>query len=170
VGIGSHLNLTTGNLGGDLKSLEESSLSRITSSTSLGNNHINGGNGSNLGGSGTNIGFKSLTDFSEISVGENETNVSAAAGLELLDGRARVLLTIFTDALAHHGVLSHEDFSLAAESLTGLLELTGSYIVNFDDEALGVRSEVALQGLEVLFFAFSRKRHFVGSKRFGTML
>jgi hypothetical protein len=159
VSIGGHLNLTTGNLGGDLKSLEEGSLSRITSSTSLRNNHINGGNSSNLGGSGTDVGLQTLTNFSEISMSADESTVSAAAGLELLDGGSRVLLAKLTDALAHHGVLSHEDFSLATESLTSLLELTGTYIVNFDDEALGVRSEVALQGLEVFFLAFSGKMH-----------
>jgi len=151
--------LSLRNLGGNLKGLEKGSLTGITSSRSLLDDNISGGKSSNTSRSRTYFSLKDLTNLSKVSVSENETNISTALTLELTTGGSIVGFSILTDALTHHGVLSHEDFSLSTESLTGLLELSGSYIVNSNDEALGVGSEKLLEVDEVFFFAFGGKRH-----------
>jgi len=46
-----------------------------------------------------------------------------------------------TNGTTNEGVLSHEDLSLSTESLTDLMHLVGSDIVNVDDEDRGCRRE-----------------------------
>mmetsp|Transcript_14551 Transcript_14551/g.21698 ORF Transcript_14551/g.21698 Transcript_14551/m.21698 type:complete len:237 (+) Transcript_14551:596-1306(+) len=153
--IVGHLNLSTGNLSRNLKGLEESCLSGITSSGSLLYDNVSGGDTSNTGRGGTYVGLKNLTNFSKISVGENKSDVSTAESLKLANRCSLVLLAEFTDALTHHGVLSHKKFSLSTEGLTGLLKLGRSYIVYGDNESLGVSSKEFLKLNEVFLFAFS---------------
>jgi len=159
VGIVGHLNLTLGNLGGDLKGLEEVGLSGVASGGTLGDDDINGSNSSNPGRSRPDILVDYLPDVSQVTVGEDETNISTAKTLEAIHFRVRILSDKLTDDLAHHGVLSHEDLSSAAEGLPGVLQLPRSNVVNSDNKGLGVAAHELLHLTEVLFFAFFRERH-----------
>jgi hypothetical protein len=158
-GIVSHLNLTLGNLGSNLQRLEKGSLAGVATGGTLGDNDLGGSKRTDTSRGGTGVGFQDFTDSGQVTVGEDETDVSTAALLEHGKLGSGVLDNILTDALAHHGVLSHEDFSFSAKSATGILELLGTNIVDFDDEALGVLVEEELHASEVLRFAFRGKRH-----------
>mmetsp|Transcript_11008 Transcript_11008/g.23844 ORF Transcript_11008/g.23844 Transcript_11008/m.23844 type:complete len:326 (+) Transcript_11008:110-1087(+) len=153
------LNLTTGNLGCDLKGLEEGSLTRITTRGSLGNDHIARCNCPYTGRSGTNVLLEDLTDLSKVAVGEDEADISAKDLDQSLLGGFGVLLNVLLEDLAHHRVFSHKDFALAAEALARLLKLVGSNIVNLDDKALGVSAEELLHAVEILGLAFGGERH-----------
>mmetsp|Transcript_12803 Transcript_12803/g.26948 ORF Transcript_12803/g.26948 Transcript_12803/m.26948 type:complete len:351 (-) Transcript_12803:58-1110(-) len=167
VGIGNHLNLTTGNLGGDLKGLEKGGLTGITSGGSLFYDDISGGNGSNLGRGGTGVGLQDFLDGTEITVGEDESDVPAAL-IDELDARGfGVLLDVFLDTLSHHSVLSHQDLGLSTKCLTGVLELLGTNIVDFYNEALGVCVQEVLELGEVRGLALGGKRHVEGVLSFG---
>jgi hypothetical protein len=159
VGVVHHLNLTLGNLGSNLQRLEKGSLSRVATGGTLGDNDLGGGKRTDTSRGGTGVGFQDFTDGGQVTVGKDETNVSTAALLEQGKLGSGVLFNILTDALTHHGVLSHEDFGASAKSTTGHLELLGTDIVDFDDEALGVLVEEELHASEVLSFAFRGKRH-----------
>jgi len=136
MGIVGHLNLSPGNLGGNLKSLEKRGLTGITSGRSLRDDNIRGCNSSYTSRGRTYVGLKRLTYISKVSIGENETNVSAAKIPKLSNGGSLVCLAVLADALSHHGVLSHENLSLPTESPTGKLELVGTNIVDSYNEAL----------------------------------
>mmetsp|Transcript_11969 Transcript_11969/g.25291 ORF Transcript_11969/g.25291 Transcript_11969/m.25291 type:complete len:318 (+) Transcript_11969:52-1005(+) len=123
VGVVDHLDLSAGNLGGDLEGLEKGGLTGITTGGTLGNDDVVGGDGTDLGGSGAGVGLEDLADVAEVSVGEDETDVSAAALDELLDGGLGVFFDVFLQTLSHHGVLSHQDLGLSSQGLTGVLEL-----------------------------------------------
>lgn len=50
----------------------------------------------------------------------------------------------------HHGVLAHEDNTLASESLSDLVHLLGADIVNLNDEDGRVGLEQALELVEIV--------------------
>mmetsp|Transcript_17128 Transcript_17128/g.30806 ORF Transcript_17128/g.30806 Transcript_17128/m.30806 type:complete len:253 (+) Transcript_17128:1880-2638(+) len=159
VGVVDHLNLTTGNLGSNLQGLEKGSLTGIASGSSLGNDHIAGGDGTDLGGGGTSVGLQNFADFTEVSVGEDKSDIATAAFNELLYRRSGVVFDVLLHTLAHHGVLSHENLGLATEGLTGVLELFGTDIVNFDDKELGIRSQQRGETFEIPSLSISTQRH-----------
>lgn len=72
-----YLDVTLGNLGGDTKSLEETSLRRLhTSGTRLKEN-AGGSDGASLGTSDNLVLLEDLTDLLGVGVGEHKTNVEA---------------------------------------------------------------------------------------------
>mmetsp|Transcript_4640 Transcript_4640/g.8861 ORF Transcript_4640/g.8861 Transcript_4640/m.8861 type:complete len:337 (-) Transcript_4640:64-1074(-) len=159
VSIVGHLNLSLGNLGGNLEGLEERSLSRVAASGALGDDDVAGGNAADTGRGGADVLFTDGADLAKVTVGEDEANVALAQGGKLADGAAGVLLLEVLKDLAHHGVLAHEDLGLAAEANTGVLELLGTNVVDLDDKGLGVGGEERLHLLEVLLLAFTGERH-----------
>jgi hypothetical protein len=142
-----------------LEGLEKGSLTGITSSGTLGNNYIDGSDSTNTSGSGTDVGLKNLTNLTKVSVGEDESDVSAAAFLKLGNGSVRVFLDVFTDTLSHHGVLSHQDLSLPTKSQTSRLDLHGTNVVDVNNETLVVRGHECLHCLEVSGLTFCGERH-----------
>jgi len=159
VRVVDHLNLSTGNLGGNLQGLEETGLTGIATGGTLGNDNIVGGSGTDLGGGGAGVGLQDFTDLAEIAIGEDKSDVSTAASDELFAWRSGVFLAVLLEDLSHHGVLSHQDFGFSTKGLSGVLELLGTDIVNLNDEELGVGAQHVLEGIEILGFAFGGKRH-----------
>merc|ERR1719328_796347 len=126
-------NGSLGNLGWDVKSLEERGLLRTHTSV-LGSNHDgNGSNSTGLGRGSNLVVHNDLTDLSEISLGEHEANISTDVRKKLL--KSWVVLQMSTDGFAHHGVFAHEHLSVTTKSDTDLLYLLGTDIVNSDHEA-----------------------------------
>ena len=76
VDIGDNFNGTTGNLGGDTKSLEERGLTGFHTSVTGRDFDINGSDGTSTSGGSNTVGENLLTDILEVIVGEDETNVT----------------------------------------------------------------------------------------------
>mmetsp|Transcript_22187 Transcript_22187/g.48126 ORF Transcript_22187/g.48126 Transcript_22187/m.48126 type:complete len:354 (+) Transcript_22187:157-1218(+) len=154
VGIVHHLNLTSSNFGGDLQSLEKGGLTGITTSGSLWHNNLRRSDGTDTGRSGTGVCLKDFTDFSQIIIGENKSNVATANVGQLAGRRRGILFGEFLDALSHHGVLTHENLGLSTQFASGHLELLTTNIINLNNECLGVVRQKRLQLFEVLSLAF----------------
>jgi len=142
------LNGTLGNLGGDTEGLEEGGLLRTETGVRGLNVHIDGGEGTSLGGGGSPLLEDDLTGVLEVLVGEDEADVADDVGEQLLQGG--VLLEATTKSLADHGVLAHEDDSLATEGDTDLVHLVGAHIVGLDEENLVVLVNELVELLEVV--------------------
>lgn len=145
--LSGNFNGTTGNLGWDTKGLEERGLSWLHSGVTGWDEDIIWGDGTSTGWGSDLVGEDDGTDLLEVIVGEDESDVTLDVGEETL-----VLWGISDEALdgtADHGVLAHQDDTLAAESLTNLVHLLGGDIVNLDDEDATVLLEKALQLIEV---------------------
>lgn len=74
--LGGNFNGTTGNLGGDTKSLEERGLSGFHSSVSRWDEHIGRGDGTGTSRCGDGVGKNHVTNGLEVGIGEDETNVA----------------------------------------------------------------------------------------------
>ena len=125
-------NGTTGNLGGDTQSLEEGGLSGFHTSVTGRNGDILGGEGTSTGRSSNLVGGDDLTDLLEVASGEDETDVTLDVGKETLERRE--LGEDGTEGTANHGVLTHDDDTLATEGYTDLVHLVGTDVVDIDDE------------------------------------
>merc|ERR1712045_874703 len=126
-------NGSLGNLGWDVKSLEERGLLRTHTSV-LGSNHDrNGSNGASLSRGSNLVVQDDLTDLSEIFLGEHKSNISLDVGKQFL--KCWVVLKMSTDGFAHHCVLAHKHLSMATKSYTDLLHLLGAHIINSYHEA-----------------------------------
>lgn len=66
-----------------LKHLEERSLPGVTTGGAGGHNDVSGSNGSHTGGGGHAVLLNDRTDFTEVTVGEDETDVSDNLGQKL---------------------------------------------------------------------------------------
>mmetsp|Transcript_7544 Transcript_7544/g.10228 ORF Transcript_7544/g.10228 Transcript_7544/m.10228 type:complete len:236 (+) Transcript_7544:300-1007(+) len=152
--IVDHLDLSPCNLGSNLKGLEERGLTGITACGTFGHDDWTGGNGTHTGRRRTHIRLQHFANLAQIAVRKDETNIALALGGEGTDRTSRILLAVLPDALAHHGVLSHENFGFAAETAAGVLKLGGSHVVYLDDEAFLVCTEEFLHAYEVLCFTF----------------
>merc|ERR1719242_930707 len=143
-------NCTLGNLGWDLESLEEGSLLGTHAGVLCRDGDINRSNGTSLGGSLLLVGQKKISNNGELLLGEDESNVHLDVRQQLLE--LWVLLDLSSDDLPHHGVLAHEDDSLASEGNPDLLHLLGSDIVSSNDEALGILFQELGEPCEVVCF------------------
>ena len=132
LGVVDDLNSSTGNLGGDSKSLEERGLTGLNSGGTSGDEDINGSEGTSTGRGGDLVGDDDVADLLEVGSGEDESDVTPDDGEELLEVGA--LGEEDTESTANHGVLSHEDDGLSTESLTDLVHLVGTDIVDVDKE------------------------------------
>lgn len=83
--IGSNFNGTTSNLGGDTESLEERGLSGLHTSVTGGDKDIQGSNGTGTSRGSNSVGKDLLSDFFQVSVGEDEANIA-------LDVRQKALI------------------------------------------------------------------------------
>lgn len=117
--VGDDLDGSSGDLGGDLEGLEEGGLSGLHSGVSGRDVDVDGSEGSSSGGSGDLVGEDGLSDLLEIPGGEDESDVSLDVGEKLLE--LGVLGEDSSESSSDHGVLSHEDRSLAPERLSDLV-------------------------------------------------
>ncbi|GMR33482.1 hypothetical protein PMAYCL1PPCAC_03677, partial [Pristionchus mayeri] len=139
VDLNEDLNGSSGDLGGDLESLEERGLLRSHSGVLGRQLHVARGDGSSLGGGSLGILEKLVTDLGQVLLGEDESDILDDVREELL--KSGVLGHLGANGLADHGVLSHQNDGMIAHGVTDLLHLLGSDIVDTDDEALGVLIE-----------------------------
>jgi hypothetical protein len=135
VDVGDNLDGTTGNLGRDVKGLEERGLSGLHTGVTGGDDDVDGGDGTGLSRGSDLVLDDNVTDLLEVTGGEDETDVALDEGKETLE--VGVVGEDETDRAADHGVLTHEDLSLATENLTDLVHLVGSDIVDVDDNDRG---------------------------------
>ena len=130
--VGDNLNGTTGNLGGDTESLEEGGLTGFHTSVTTGDPDIIGGDGTGTSGSSDTVGKDLLLGALEVTVGEDETNVTTDVGKETLP--LGVLGDETLKGTTNHGVLTHQDDGLSTEGDTDLVHLLRADIVNSNDE------------------------------------
>ncbi len=139
--LGDDLNLvgdldgTTCDLGRDRQGLEERGLSWLHTGVSGWDEHVDRGKSTGTSGSSNLVGENDLTNVLEVTGGEDETNVSPDEWHEFLE--LREVGEDGSESTSNHGVLSHEDYTLASESNTDLVELLRTDIVNVDDEDRG---------------------------------
>ena len=74
--VGSDFDGTTGNLGGDTESLEERGLTRLHTSVTSGYEDIARSDGTSTSGGSNTVGQDLVTDMLEVTVGEDETDVT----------------------------------------------------------------------------------------------
>jgi len=146
--IGKDLDLTLVDLSGNAESLEEGSLSGLHTSGTSRDNNVVGSNNTNLG-RGTNLQRSDeVADLSEITLGEDETNVAVEVREEVLD--LGVLVEVVMDRTTNHGLLAHEKNSLATEGNADLLHVVAADIVALDEDDLGVLVDKGKELLEEL--------------------
>lgn len=102
---------TSGDLGWDLKSLEERGLFWSHSSVLWWKLDVAWSDGTSLGWGSFTVFQKLGADFSEIFLGENESDVLDDVWQQLLKGW--ILSEVSTKSLTDHGVLSHKDLSMS---------------------------------------------------------
>jgi len=126
--------LTLHNHGGDVQGLQKRSLSWVKTSGTGVQADITRGNGTNTS-RGTNlVGKDALTDVSNITIGEDETQVTVELGDHLhVLGELRL---VGTEDLTNNGVLTHQDDGITTELSTDLLEVGRTNVVGTDDEDL----------------------------------
>jgi len=149
--IVKNFNGTLGNLGGNVKSLKERGLGGFKRGDTGMDGEVDLGHGAGTGSSFNFILVNDALEKSQVSIGENETNVS-------LDKRkngfkTRVLGQHSADGLAHHGVLSHKKSTLASEGDTDGLHELGADVVRIDNQDFLVLVQVALELGKVASFA-----------------
>lgn len=164
VDVGDDFNGTTGNLGGDTESLEERGLTGFHTGVTSRDFDIDGGNGTSTGRGSNTVGENLLTDILEVTVGEDETNVTLDEGKETFV--LRVLRHVGLEGTTNHGVLTHQNDSLTTEGLTNLVHLVGTNIVNIDNEDGLVLFEESLELKEVGFFGFTLRHDDICSRTF----
>ena len=147
-------NLSSINLGSDVKGLEELSLLWVHTSGAWGQDDCIRGKGTNLSGSGSDMGIEDILDGVEVTVGEDEANVSN----ELISNNVKVraalprglsllvvvlswvgLLSDVGDVGFHVNVLSHDQLGAnLTHHLPHDANLLRGDVVNFDEKDLGV--------------------------------
>lgn len=134
---------SSGNLGGDLQGLEERGLTGLHTGVTGGDEDVVGSDGTGSGGGGDLVGDDDLSDVLQVTRGEDETDVTLDERQELLE--LRVVDDDSSEGSSDHGVLAHEDDTLASEGNSDLVQLVGSDIVDLDDEDRGCekRSDVS---------------------------
>lgn len=125
-------NGTTSDLGGDTEGLEEGSLAGFHTGVTGGDRDVLGGESTSTSGGGDLVGSDDVTDLLEVTAGEDETDVALDVGEETLElGELR---KDGTEGTADHGVLAHDDDTLATKGNTDLVHLVGTDVVDIDDE------------------------------------
>mmetsp|Transcript_16755 Transcript_16755/g.52533 ORF Transcript_16755/g.52533 Transcript_16755/m.52533 type:complete len:343 (+) Transcript_16755:109-1137(+) len=145
--VRQNLNGSTRNLGGNRQSLEERRLLGSQCRDHLGEDHVNGSDGTGLSGSTNTVGLDNVADLGELTVGEDEANVLDNIRQQLLE--VGVGLELGTDRLAHHGVLAHEKLTLSAQSNTDVLHLARTNVVGMHNHKLAVLVQQSVDLREV---------------------
>lgn len=126
---------TTGDLGRDRERLEEGCLSRFHTRVSGRDRDVYGSNGTSTSGGLYLVGDDDFANFLEVTGGKDEANVTLYMREETFE--LGVLGENVSQRSADHGVLAHEDDTLAAKGDTNLMHLIGTDIVYIDDEDAG---------------------------------
>lgn len=110
--------------------------------------------------------LNSFSDFRQVFVGEDQTNVALDVWEDLLDGVIRARTEEVVEDLADQGVLSHQNvgkivLAFATHTKTDLLDLVRSDVVDLHQHDLGVGFNPFLKFGEVSFLLFLGERHFV---------
>merc|ERR1711935_1066944 len=95
-------------------------------------------------------GVDQVTHLLQIAIGHDEADVLLYEREELLKGR--VVGGALAGGLLHHGVLGHEDVTMAAHTSTDGLELLRGHIVGVADEDALVLGEESVGFLEISLF------------------
>lgn len=125
-------NCSTGNLGGDSKGLEEGCFAWLHAGVSGGDGDVDGGEGASLGGGLHAVVEDQGADLLHVAVCKDEANVSDDGGQQLLV--LGVVVHAVAQGAAHHGVLAHQNDSVAAHCFADLVHLVGADIVDRHDE------------------------------------
>jgi len=157
-GVGD-FDLTLDDLGGDLQDLEKRGLSWVASGGAWGNRDVHRSDGSHTCRGRHTIGQDEITDLWQIGVGEDEPNISRHLLLKRSVVMSWVVVQEFLQNLAHQGVLSHEDLSLAAHLLAGHVHLLRADIVHVHNEDLTVCVQHDSHASEVIDFLVLGERH-----------
>jgi len=130
-----NFNRSSGNLRGDLQSLEEGGLLWTKAGVHGRNEDVDGRHGTCFGGSRLLVAKQLVADLHQIGFREHETDVVADVREDLLESGIGVEMS--SDGLPHHGILSHQHFGSPTKGDTNLLHLVGTDIVGADDEEFG---------------------------------
>lgn len=119
--IGNDFNGTTSDFGWDTKSLEERGLAWFHTGVSSGNGDINWSDGTSTSRSSDTVCENLCSDFLEVALGEDESNVAFDVRKETL--KSWEFVQESTDRTANHGVFTHENDTFSTERLTDLMHL-----------------------------------------------
>ena len=139
-GVGD-LDLTLGDLGGDLQNLEEACLSWVASGGSGRDVDVFGSNSTHTGRGRDAVGKNHVSDVSQATVGEDESDVSGDGIQQIANRMLGVLLQEIIDDSADKGVLSHENLGSSSHHDTSGVQLLGADVINLDNKHLVVGLE-----------------------------
>ena len=142
--VGHDFDGTTSDLGRDTEGLEEGGLAGLHTGVTSRDDDILGGKSTSTSRRRDLVRGDDVTDLLEIAGGEHETDVALDVGEETLEGGE--LREDGAERTADHGVLAHDDNTLATEGDTDLVHLVGADVVDIDDEERGY-TEVERRGL-----------------------
>lgn len=152
------LNGTTGNLGGNTKSLEERGLTRLHTGVTGRDPNVLRSNGTSTGRSGNLVVKENITDGLQVLVGENESNVTLDQRKEAV--KLGDLRDESAEGTSNHGVLTHENDGTSTESLSDLVHLLGRDIVDTNKEDALVVLKKSTELGEVFDFLSGSASHF----------
>jgi len=144
---GDDLDLSFDDLGRYVEGLKERGLSRLHTGWSRLDEHILRWNSSDLCWRLLFVGFCDLLDVAEVSIGEDQSDVSSDGGEESLDSCSFLVscliafLDIITNGLSDQGVSSKEKDSVSSEDLSDLLDAVCSDVVDCDQQNLLILSQ-----------------------------
>lgn len=123
---------TTRNLRRDTEGLEERGLAGFHTGVSSGDNNVDRGERTSTSGGGDLVRSDDSADLLEITVREDKADVALDVGEQALE--LGVLGEDGAERTSDHGVLAHENDTLATEGDTDLMHLVRAHIVNVDQE------------------------------------
>lgn len=159
VHVGHDLDLALHDLSGDLQHLEEAGLAGVAASGAGGHHDVDGGDGTHTRGRGHAVSLDGLADLRHVTGGKHEADVALDVRQQLLEWVARVLLQVSGHDLADHGVLAHQDLTLATKGDADLLHLAGTDVIHTNNEQLAVSVQQVLQLLKIFGFTGRGQRH-----------
>ena len=123
---------TTGDLCGDIQSLEEGRFTRFHTGVSSRYEHVVGSNRASSSGRSDSVRDDRLSNSSEVTVGKDESDVTLDEWQEFLELREFGKDT--SECSSNHRVLAHEHDTGPSERLSDHVQLLGRDIVDVDDE------------------------------------
>jgi hypothetical protein len=164
VNSGHDFNGTSGNFGLDVQSLEESSFFWTETGVLSFDDDIDWSDGASSGWGGNSVGFEFVSDFFQISVGENEADVFDEKWQNFFVSWEFFEKT--SDDFLHHGVFTHDDGGLTSEFSSDVGELKGGNVVGVDEKKFRVVSDGIFKFFEVVGFPFGSAGESFGARHF----
>ena len=130
--VGDNFDGSPGNLGGDTQSLEEGCFSGLHPGVSGRDNDISRGKGTCPSGGSYFVLNNEIPDVLQIARGEDESDVASDMGKEAF--KLGVVAKDRAQSTSDHGVLAHDDGTLATKGNANLMHLVGPDIVDVDHE------------------------------------